>query len=157
MERTLGLWQGAIQTASSQNVPLAISSRDLNYIYKGDLLAKECVDFLGWTAVALTSFCRGDGAVIPPPVGWAISDFTFRPTSELGECRSAGSSCLGALEAGIRTGTIAVGYMDEAISRSCVGAMPYAAPCLGPGAHQCAKDRIAAVITALRVIAAPPW
>lgn len=111
----------------------------------------ECGAFIKWTVFASVSLCRGEGAVVRPPQGSFsdIANWRFRHIDSDDDCQLAAASiCGGILQSGPSFGETAADSVDE-IPPSCP-VLPYGAPCNGPDAQACLRNRLATMIRALR-------
>jgi hypothetical protein len=136
--------------SASPNEWEAMKPEDLQTARASPDLTRQCKDFLGWTVLGLIELCRGADVVRHGERWDEIENRLFkRLTRPDDDCLiNAGNMCVGAIEVGVRTGTTAAGNIDVT-PMTCPNGLPYAAPCNGPDALSCMRERLATIIVPL--------
>jgi hypothetical protein len=154
MEYVTGEWYGAIGDAIDRPGPEPWRLMEPGRIPQPqDGLSQACIDFIGWTAIAVAQLCGGPDTIRHQAPWDAIENRLFRAmTSPADDCQLAARRlCVAALEDGVRSGESVVGSLNV-IPNVCPDGLPFAAPCDGADGLDCVKRRLAPI---LRVVHRP--
>jgi hypothetical protein len=158
---TVAGWGAAINTAVNGNDPDGwdtIHPDAVENVRDVSSIDADCVDFLGWTVLALVELCRGSDTVrhsLPWTSVETAREFKIM-SSPADDCQIiAGNLCVAAVENGVTGGELSAERIDNVLD-DCPDGLPYAAPCAQVGtataaAHECVKARIRTIIRVIEV------